>query len=130
MEKMRKRLLAWAMAVVMGLTVMPVSAFAVGDVVNVVVEVNTGDPEQDEKFEQILNMQNSAPDGFDQNSTENPYGQDVNQPFLLSESNELLLYQRVGLNGANNYDVRQNIYESWKNEENTSDYLRRICRSQ
>ena len=129
MEKMRKRLLAWAMAVVMGLTVMPVSAFAVGDVVNVVVEVNTGDPEQDEKFEQILNMQNSAPDGFDQNSTENPYGQDVNQPFLLSESNELLLYQRVGLNGANNYDV-QKPYMNLGRMKRIRRYLRRICRSQ
>ena len=111
MEKMRKRLLAWAMAVVMGLTVMPVSAFAVGDVVNVVVEVNTGDPEQDEKFEQILNMQNSAPDGFDQNSTENPYGQDKGQPFLLTESNELLMYHRVGLQGARDYNEQTTRFE-------------------
>ena len=120
MEKMRKRLLAWAMAVVMGLTVMPVSAFAVGDVVNVVVEVNTGDPEQDEKFEQILNMQNSAPDGFDQNSTENPYGQDKGQPFLLSESNELLMYHRVGLQGARDYNEQTTRFEEWQNQEDAS----------
>lgn len=118
---MKKRFLAAFVSLCLLVPLLPISAFADNENQSVVVVVDTGNKEQDEKFEQILNMQNSYPAGFDPDSTENPYGQDEDQPFLLSESNELLLYQRVGLNGANNYDVRQNIYESWKNEEDTSD---------
>lgn len=98
-------------------TLLPISAFA--DNRSVVVVVGTGDKEQDEKFEQILNMQNSYPAGFDPNSTENPYGQDVNQPFLLSESNELLMYYTSEYDGTEG-TLKQKRFENWRNDESAN----------
>lgn len=127
MKQLMKRLLALGLCLVLVFALTPVSfasdAVVVipgGGNVTVDVEVDTGDEEQDAKFEQILNMQNRYPDGFDPDSTENPYGQDKNQPFLLTESNELLMYHRVGLQGASDYNEQTTRFEEWQNQEDAS----------
>ncbi len=45
------------------------------------------------RFDSILEMDKVKPAGFDENSTENPYGQLLNQPFLLNAESELMVYR-------------------------------------
>lgn len=48
------------------------------------------------RFDDFIHM-DDEPEGYDPQSNNNPYGFGVGQPFLLSEQNELLLYQTYDL---------------------------------
>ena len=54
------------------------------------------------QFDNIFNLHETVPTGFDHNSTENPFGYAVGQPFLLSESNELMMYITSDINEGGN----------------------------
>ncbi|MGI6497972.1 MAG: S-layer homology domain-containing protein [Oscillospiraceae bacterium] len=85
------------------------------------------------QFDSILEMDKVEPSGYDPDSTENPYGYKLNEPFLLNTINELLLYQTydVGEAGGNlsttsyNDAIKNNAFNSSDTTSlyNTKDYL-------
>ncbi|OUN13486.1 InlB B-repeat-containing protein [Flavonifractor sp. An9] len=65
------------------------------------------------QFDSILNM--GQPSEFDPNSTENPYGYAVDQPFLMNEMSELGIY---GINSNGNYHSFL-WYDGWDGESDS-----------
>lgn len=93
---MRKRLLAAFLSALLALSSLPLAAIpAMAD-------------EGDSRFDTILEMDSVKPAGFDENSDENPYGQPMNQPFLLNTESELMVYR----NKENGHDVDLGWYDT------------------
>ena len=86
------------------------------------------------QFDSILRMDQVTPSGYDPNSTENPYGYKLNEPFLLNPISELLLYKTYDLDSdskkhmsTTSYDdaIINNAFNSGNTENlgGTKDYL-------
>lgn len=86
------------------------------------------------QFDSILNMDQVEPSGYDPDSTENPYGYKLNEPFLLNPISELLLYKTYDLDSdskkhmsTTSYDdaIKNNAFNANNTTSlgNTKDYL-------
>jgi len=86
------------------------------------------------QFDSILRMDQVTPSGYDPNSTENPYGYKLNEPFLLNPISELLLYKTYDLDSdskkhmsTTSYDdaIKNNAFNANNTTSlgNTKDYL-------
>ncbi|MGI6752615.1 MAG: S-layer homology domain-containing protein [Anaerovoracaceae bacterium] len=86
------------------------------------------------QFDSILKMDKVAPSGYDPNSTENPYGYKLGEPFLLNAISELLIYKTYDLNNSSkvhksstSYDdaIKSNAFSSSNptNLSGTKEYL-------
>ena len=62
------------------------------------------------QFDSILNMDQVEPSGYDPDSTENPYGYKLNEPFLLNPISELLLYKTYDLNDSSKKHMSTTSY--------------------
>lgn len=100
MKRVRKRSLALLLAVCMVLSMLPSVAL-------------TASAAGSSQFDSILNM--GQPSEYDPNSTENPYGYAVDQPFLMNEMSELGIY---AVNNNGNYTSFV-WYDGWDGESDS-----------
>lgn len=105
MEKMRKRLLAWAMAVVMGLTVMP-------------AVTPPAAAAEDDRFDSLLGLDGKEPDNYTEMTKTDPYNGGT-RPFLMNAESELMLYMTK--DNGNWHKMRW--FDKWKGQTNNSSAL-------
>lgn len=102
MKSFKSRFISFALALLMTLSLFPA-------VLMPVTEVQAANGSQ---FDDFIHM-DAEPEGYDPNSTNNPYGYGVGQPFLLVEQNELLLYQISDMDQASGSRAWTTYYEGF-----------------
>ncbi len=90
MKRQKTRVISLTLVLLMAIGIFPVFLSPTTEV----------EASKNSQFDDFIQM-DDEPAGFDPQNTNNPYGYGIDQPFLLVEQNELLLYQTYDLDKDN-----------------------------